>query len=414
MSTQTQERLGKIMVPIMAIFALGASQGGVNAGMATMSMAFPDAGANIAYIVSIVALGMIPSGIISGAVTGKFIKYRTSIIAAIVLYVISGCWPFIAQGTSFAALLVSRFIFGFAVGWSYPLAQALVFKSVADEHKRASWLGVGMCCFNLGSMIMEFAGGYLAVISWQACFLVYLIGIIPLVVVIFTLKEPETDAQQAEDLAKATGQAVKAKIPPITFCYMLMLTLVTGFAMPTILYCSFVIADPIVAGWILSAMTLVGAASGLTLGPVYKKLGKWTLPVSILVLGVLYVAAALLSQPGSFNLALYAVAFLVGHWGFAIIIPGTGDMVTNLTPIAAATRAMGFNTAFHQLGCFIGTPIAALVMSLVGGASVIDVLLPTAIAIVVLGVIDLILVGCTKMEKYGDAYGKIDAGSAED
>lgn len=408
MSTETQEKLGKIMVPVMAIFALGASQGGINAGMATMSMAFPEAGPNIAYVVSIVALGMIPSGIISGAVTGKYIKYRTSIIAAIVLYVISGCWPFIMQGTSFEALLISRFVFGFAVGWSYPLGQALVFKSVANEHKRASWLGIGMCMFNLGSMIMEFAGGYLAVISWQACFLVYLIGIIPLVIVIFTLKEPETDAQQAEDLAKATGQVVKAKIPPITFCYMFMLTLVTGFAMPTILYCSFVIADPVVSGWILSIMTLVGALSGLTLGPVYKKLGKWILPVAIIVLGVLYVVAAGVSQPGEFNMAIYAVAFLAGHWGFAIVIPGTGDMVTNLTPIAAATRAMGFNTAFHQLGCFIGTPIAAIVLSIVGGANVIDVLMPCSIAIVVLGVLDLVLVGCTKMEKYGDAYGRVD------
>ena len=77
-SAQVKEGFNKAIIPIMAIFALGASQGGVNAGLATMGAAFPEAGPNIGYVISMVALGMIPSGIISGAVTGRFIKYRTS------------------------------------------------------------------------------------------------------------------------------------------------------------------------------------------------------------------------------------------------------------------------------------------------------------------------------------------------
>ena len=64
-------------------------------------------------------------------------------------------------------LLVSRFVFGFAVGWSYPLAQALTFKTFDNENKRASILGAGMAFFNLGSLIMELAGGYLALVSWS-------------------------------------------------------------------------------------------------------------------------------------------------------------------------------------------------------------------------------------------------------
>lgn len=409
MTEKTAQKIGYAMIPVMAIYALGASQGGVNAGMATFAVAFPEAGANIAYIVSMVALGMIPSGIISGLVTGKYIKYRTSILAAIVLYLVSGLYPMVmpAEGASWTMLLVSRFIFGFAVGWSYPLAQALVFKMVSDEHKRASWLGIGMAFFNLGSMIMEFAGGYLAVIGWKYVYLVYLIGIIPLVIVAAMLKEPKTDAEQAAELAEREHTEVKkAKIPPIAFVYMVLLWLSCAFAMPTILYCSFVVADPVTAGLILTAMTLVGALTGFTLGPVYKKLGKWTLPFATIFLGVFYIAAAMVSTPESFNLPLYAVAFLVGHWGFAIIIPGTADMVTNLTPLGAATRAMGFNTALHQMGCFTATPFAAFLLTLVGGQAVTDVLLPSAIIVLVLGFISLIVTGLTKVEKYGENYGK--------
>lgn len=408
-SEKTYDKVGKAMVPIMAIYALGASQGGVNAGMATFAVAFPDAGANIAYVVSMVALGMIPSGIISGVVTGKYIKYRTSIITAIVLYLVSGLYPMVmpAEGASWTMLLVSRFVFGFAVGWSYPLAQALVFKTIADERKRASWLGIGMAFFNLGSMIMEFAGGYLALVGWKYVFLVYLVGIIPLVIVALMLKEPKTDAQQALERAEEHHSEVsKAKIPPIAFVYMVMLWLTCAFAMPTILYCSFVVPNPVVAGWILSAMTLVGVLTGFTLGPVYKRIGKWTLPVGAIFLGVFYIAAALVSDPESFNLPLYAAAFLVGHWGFAIIIPGTADMVTNLTPIGAATRAMGFNTALHQMGCFTATPFAALLLTAVGGTAVTDVLLPSAIIVLVLGVVLAVITALTKVEKYGENYGK--------
>lgn len=407
MTEQVKKRVGKLMVPVMAIYALGASQGGINAGLATMGMSFPDAGANIAYVVSIVALGMIPSGILSGMLTGKKISYRLSVILAIALYLISGLFPVVfPDGWTFGTLLVSRFIFGFAVGWCFPLAQALVFKYVDDENQRATWLGAGWAMVNVGSAIMEFAGGYLALVSWKMCFLVYAIGIIPLLFVIFTLKEPVSDEQQAAERAQASGESqVKAKIPPIAFVYMIMLTISCGFAMPTILYCSFVVPDSAFAGIILSVMTIVGAVSGMTLGPVYKVLGKWTLPVSVIVLGVLYMVAARFTGEG-WNAVAYAAAFLVGHWGFAIIIPGTADMVTNLTPIGAATRAMGWNTAFHQVGCFIGTPIATTVLVLLGSANPIDCLMPCSIALTVMGVLYLVLVGCTKMEKYGENYGK--------
>lgn len=407
MTSETKQKIGKAMIPIMAIYALGASQGGINAGLATMGASFPDVGPNIAYVVSIVALGMIPAGLLSGILTGKVIKYRTSIIAAIILYLVSGCFPiFFPDGWTFTTLLVSRFIFGIAVGWCYPLAQALVFKMIDDENQRASWLGMGWAFVNIGSAIMEFAGGYLAIISWKMCFCVYLLGIIPLLVVIPLLKEPQTDEQQAAERAAAHGEEkVKAKIPPIAFAYMICLTLTTGFAMPTILYCSFVVPDSAFAGIILSVMTFVGAISGATLGPVYKAIGKWTLPVSVLVLGVLYAMAAYFTGD-NWSPIFYAIGFLAGHWGFAIIIPATADMVTNLTPIGAATRAMGWNTVFHQLGCFIGTPVATTILMVIGSQNPVDVGMPASICLIVMGVIYLGLCAVTKMEKYGENYGK--------
>ena len=50
MTSEVKQKVGKAMVPIMAIYALGASQGGINAGLATMGASFPDVGANIAFL----------------------------------------------------------------------------------------------------------------------------------------------------------------------------------------------------------------------------------------------------------------------------------------------------------------------------------------------------------------------------
>lgn len=410
MKEKAQKGIGIAMIPILSIFALGASQGGVNAGMATMAMNFPDAGPNIGYVVSMVALGMIPAGILSGILTGRFIKYKTTIIIAMICYVVSGIAPFfLPDDVPFATLLVFRFIFGVAVGWSYPLASALTFKLVHNENQRATWLGVGMAFFNIGTIFMELAGGYLALVSWQHTFLVYLIGIIPLVLVATMLKEPPKDIEQEKELAAAEGTEVDTKIPAIVWPYVILLTCACALAMPTILYCSMIMASSFGAdagqsGLLLSAMTVVGMLSGFTLGPCYKALRKWLMPVACLWLGIIFAGCAIFAPaPGEGNMILYIICFLVGHWGFAIIIPGTSNILTNLVPIGAATKTMGVFTAFHQAGCFLATPVATMMTALLGlnpmlgPAMYHDLMLPCCIGVIICGALYIALAAVTKM-----------------
>ena len=412
MAETAKKRVGVAMIPILAILALGADQGGVNAGLNTMAMAFPEAGANIGYVISMVALGMIPAGFLSGAITGKYVKYRTTIIIAIVCYLISGCFPyFLADGSSFATLLISRFIFGVAVGWSYPLANALTFKLIEDPEQRATWLGVGFAFFNIGTIFMEFGGGYLALISWQACFLVYLIGIIPLVLVIAMLKEPASDAEQEAELAAAAGVEADTKVPPVVFAYCILLTLGVTFAMPTILFASMIAAisfglDAAAAGLILSVMTVVGMLCGFTMGPVFKLIGKWIVPVGYIWLGVFFCACGHFAATGA--LVPWLICFYVGHWGFVAIINGTGNWLTNLVPVGAATKTMGIYTAFHQGGCFLATPAANMLVGVLGLASgagaammvdYVGLMIPASAIVVAVGVIAAILTAVTKQRE---------------
>ena len=162
--------------------------------------------------------------------------------------------------------------------------------------------------------------------------------------------------------------------------------------------------DSAFAGILLTVMTIVGAVCGMLVGPFYKKLGKWLLPVGCLEVGILYAVSALFIGD-NWSPALYAIAFLVGHWGFVMLIPGTSNMVTLLTPIGAATRAMGWNTCFHQLGCFIGTPVATTILMVLGSQNPMDCLLPSSILLIVLGIVYCGLAAVTKVEKYGENYG---------
>ncbi len=412
MSGTAKKGVGMAMVPILAIFALGASQGGVNAGLNTMAMAFPEAGANIGYVVSMVALGMIPAGILSGMITGKYVKYRTTIIIAIICYLISGCFPFfLSEGSSFTVLLVSRFIFGVAVGWSYPLANALTFKLIEDAEQRATWLGIGFAFFNIGTIFMEFAGGYLALISWQACFLVYLIGIIPLILVVIILKEPESDVEQEEKLAAEAGVEADTKVPFVVYLYCILLTLGVTFAMPTILYASMIASvsfglDAAAAGLVLSVMTIVGMLCGFTMGPVFKLIGKWIVPVGGIWLGLFFCGCAYFASTG--DMVPWLICFFVGHWGFVAIINGTGNWLTNLVPVGAATKTMGIYTAFHQMGCFLATPASTFLVGVLGlavGAGVsmtvdyVGLMMPASIIVVIVGVVMAILTAFTKQRE---------------
>ena len=409
MSETAKKRVGMAMVPILAIFALGASQGGVNAGLNTMAMAFPEAGANIGYVVSMVALGMIPAGVLSGMITGKFVKYRTSIIVAIICYLISGCYPFfLNEGSSFEVLLVSRFVFGVAVGWSYPLANALTFKLIDDPNQRATWLGVGFAFFNIGTIFMEFAGGYLALVSWQACFLVYLIGIVPLVLVVVMLKEPESDVEQEKKLAAEAGVEADTKVPFVVYLYCILLTLGVTFAMPTILYASMIAAisfglDAAASGLILSVMTVVGMLCGFTMGPVFKLIGKWIVPLGGIWLGAFFCGCAYFAATGA--MVPWLICFYVGHWGFVAIINGTSNWLTNLVPVGAATKTMGIYTAFHQAGCFLATPASTLLVGILGlaagtGAEMmvdyVGLMMPASAIVVGVGVVTAVLTAFTK------------------
>ena len=124
-------------------------------------------------------------------------------------------------------------------------------------------------------------------------------------------------------------------------------------------------------------------------------------------LGIIFAGCAVFAPaPGEGNFFAYVACFLIGHWGFAIIIPGTSNVLTNLVPIGAATKTMGIFTCFHQAGCFLATPVAGLLMGFLGldpvtqgFAAYHGLMMPAAIGVIICGVLYIVVAACTKLRE---------------
>jgi len=62
--------------------------------------------------------------------------------------------------------------------------------SYYDGYARTKVLGYQAASMGLGVLILETSGGFLACISWRAAFLIYLIGVVIFLGILFTMREP--------------------------------------------------------------------------------------------------------------------------------------------------------------------------------------------------------------------------------
>lgn len=392
-----------MMATIMSLYFLVPTLGAVNGAMGEIAAAFPEAGAAVAYVFTIVALAQIPSSLISGAIAGKKVRYQTICIISTILYVIAGCSPyFFGEALGFAGLLVSRFIFGLAVGFFAPLTNALVAQLFDDENRRASAMGFGNAMFSVGGIVSQLLGGFLCLISWQTTFLVYAIGVITLILVALFLKEPVAPESQ---LDSAEGKKEeKAKLPGVAFFYLVMFAVALTVLSPLQSYCAVVmqdvgLGDSATAGLILSGLTVACAICSVLFGTLYRGLKQWILPLAVLVVAISLVICYIASTPGATNLPLWVIGFLVYGFGMMALSVATPQLLSVAVPLSAITFAMGLNNIFMNIGNFLGTPYSQLVIAITGSSDMRTIFSISAVLLVVIALIMFIAVARIRRRK---------------
>ncbi len=147
----------------------------------------------VQLIVSLPALFIIVTNLCFPALC-RLMRSRTLAVAGLCLYVAAGAGAFFVD--QIGLLLFFRALLGISVGMIMPLSTGLLAYYFPPE-EQARLMGLSAFMNQMGGVVATFISGFLAGISWNYAFLVYLMGLLALVLVLLFL--PNERLAQGEE-----------------------------------------------------------------------------------------------------------------------------------------------------------------------------------------------------------------------
>ena len=338
---------------IFAVFFVTMGYAAITPAMQSFAEAFP--GEQYTMISTLPNLFIVISGFIVGAVAGRRVKFRTLAILGSLLTLVGGVAP--AWIGDFSLILACRAVFGLGLGLTIPLANALVI-GIYSGDRQSALLGYGSMFMKAGGIVMQFIGGFLADLSWQATFLVYFLYIGSLAMAFF-IPEPESAGGVAEAPTRLSGLLWVIAFLMLLYNmqhYLLMVNVSSIFADRDVGGAAFAAA-------VLSLSSVGGALGGLAFGRFFPRSKRFWLPF-------LYG----LSAVGAFMLASGDTAFVMSlgiclcGTGFGICIPTFMAWVSRISDSTNFVRGTSVTQAFLYLGGFLATYWLMLITGFGGDA----------------------------------------------
>ena len=216
----------------------------------------------------------------------------------------------------------------------------------------------------VGVLILEYTGGLLAEFSWREPFLVYLIGVPILLMVLLTMKEPRRDEQGPADRVVPERKANKRLL---TICYVTIFVAMTmafllPTKMPTYLQTELAVSTS-VTGLFLGVHGVTNACFSL----MYRRFVQRFAPFTIIAIGFLLLAVALLTLEVSESIASSVVMMIVAGAGLGMVCPAVSNTLAGETTASTSGKIMGGYSTCLNLGQFsislISVPLFAAVGS---------------------------------------------------
>ncbi|MGB5404024.1 MAG: MFS transporter [Robiginitalea sp.] len=325
------------------------------ASMITISASLPDMSAQFKDLPegpSLVKLSLsLPALFIALTATlaGAFIDRagRLKLLgAALVLYAVAGSSGFWLN--NIYGILAGRALLGVSVGISMTIVTTLV----ADYYQgqaRQQFAGLQIAVMSVAGILFITLGGFLADISWETPFLLYLFALAILPFALRFLPEPAS-AAVATDTTTKTG----VKSPPMIWLVFInvMLMWVLFFILP--IQIPFYLKDLGVEknsliGIAIAGSTLSSAISSFN----YARLkGRFSHGV-IFGLGYGLMALAFLVIALGHTYSLVVIGLVIAGLGMGLLIPNANILVMQLAPPSIRGREIGKLTTFWFLGQFI-------------------------------------------------------------
>ena len=305
---------------------------------------------------TITSLCMIPSSIFIGAILGKKIKYKTTAIICSALVAGAGVGPFFSGSFTFA--MIMRILTGLGIGMVFPLQNTLIAKTIPEE-KRAAVLGAGSATMSACGVIYMLVSGFVCDIDAKYSWLIHAAVVVPLVIDILLLKEPEDDreTQTAAVSEKLPGRAV--------FCSIIFTLFFTTFYPILLNMTAMIEAEGLgtaaTAGTISSIFTVGGVVAGFVFAGLYRITGKFAVPAGCLFAIVGMGLFAFVSSIPAMTIGVFLVGMAV-----QTVWPGTMNNYGKFVPISKMGLASSLFTSGMCLGCFLSSFFVNLIQGITG------------------------------------------------
>ncbi len=182
----------------------------------------------ISLIITLPSLSVAIMGFIVGYLADRFGKVKVFFVA-LAIFTVAGVSGYFLG--SLEAILVGRFILGIGITGISLTTTALIGEYWCGAD-RAKVIGYQSAAIGVGTLILETLGGVLADISWNAPFLIYLIGIPIIILGLISIREPVRDHNVMTDAIPESGS--KKNGGKILLCYLaVFLEMFLMFSLPT-------------------------------------------------------------------------------------------------------------------------------------------------------------------------------------
>lgn len=336
---------GKTFLALMAIFFVIPGALIVNPAIQTIADAYPTIPYTMILLVSTIPLLIVvPMSLISGAIAGNKVKYKHLLIAAMIFYIVGGSMPFVFEG--FYAVLTARILYGIGVGILTPLANGIIIQ-LYDGQKRANMMGMGSMVINIASTVFILLSGLVSTIDLNFMWLIHLIGIVPLVLMMLYLPEPEKVDEHPEQVKAKMSISVYFISAATIIIYMNLSTILLN--MSTIVTTE-KIGNAATAGTVLSMYTVGGIFAGSIFGKYFKLFGKMTNPSALLLISI-GLAIVYFVQ----TIPLIIVGCTVAGIGFFILFPALLMDAGHRVSLAASAMVSAMVFSSINLGGFLAS-----------------------------------------------------------
>ncbi|AEB07291.1 major facilitator superfamily MFS_1 [Coriobacterium glomerans PW2] len=329
----------------------------------------------IASLITIPNLAAIPASILSGALTGRRLRYRTVLTMSFLLIVVGGSAPLFLM--SFQTVVCARMVLGFGLGLLWPLGNALIIDLFPGE-RRAYMFGVGEVVKNVSLIILQMIVGLLVGVSAKISWSAYLVLLLSLAALLLCLPEPEIRPVAAQTpLAAAIRQLPRRLYVFILFyCVCMIVQTIYQLNMSSIIVTEG-LGDATTAATVLSTATLTAMFAALSFGLIQKVLGDYTITfcAGALGLGTFCISQAATLPP------MYASAVIVGI-GLGTMSSSFYVKIAECANNENAALVSGFQVVLGGLGGYLPSYFLVLVAAVFNSQSL---RLPIALGTLLLG-----------------------------